>query len=116
MVIKFKIKTIVIICTFVALAIFAGIGLCVFEFTDPQEPEESVFCIDLADYLMIVYFYDSGESVLIVSPIVGYYDRDANSDIILTEEKTYCIRNWDYKILYSRPELPKNELNKRFEF
>ena len=118
---KLKVKTLIPICILVAIAIFAVVGLYVSDSAESQEPEntqepaEEIFCVDLTDYLMIVYFYKDGQSILIVNPVVGYYDKDNGAEVVLAEEKTYCIRNWDYKILYSKSDLSKKELNKEFE-
>ena len=114
MVMKFKIKTFLVLCILITLIVGAGIVFDVLEFKEFQESEE-ILVVDLSDYLMISYFYDTGDAVLILNPTVSYYDEDSGSEVVLTEEKIYCIKNWDYKIFYSKPDLPKNEeQNKKF--
>ena len=114
MVMKFKIKTFLVLCILITLIVGAGIVFGVIEFKEFQRPEE-ILVRDLSDYLMISYFYATGDVVLILNPTVSYYDEDSGSEVVLTEEKIYCIKNWDYKIFYSKPDLPKNEeQNKKF--
>ena len=115
-----KTKILFSFCALIVLILGVGVATGVLEITEFQksepEPEsEDIFRVDLTDYLLIGYFYDSGGSVLVIGPIVGYQDESTGAEVIVTEKKTYCVKNWDYKILYSKPDLPRNkEPNKKF--
>ena len=112
MVMKFKFRTLFILCTLVVFIIGIGVIFGVLEFKEFQKSENILIAEDLTDCLMICYFCGS-ESVLIMSPIVSYYDEGSSSEVVLTFEKMYFMRNWDYKIFYSRTNF--FEENKKFD-
>jgi len=65
----------------------------------------------LEDYLIICYFYSNNEMVFIANPVKLYFIDGA--EVVVTVEKIYCIKNWDYKILYLKPVRKKRDYRKK---